>query len=320
MANSEQLPIRGAGPLKTIRSMDMLLAATVPPVEDILYPVIQLPGITMISGEKGVGKTFLSLAIALSVASGSDVFGWRCRAPRRVLFIDAELPLPVLQLRIRQVCAALGIHDFPTSLSFWSASDQYPLPKPNLASSKDGAALVSQCRQFDLVIFDNLSAMIRGVDLNTAQGWEAIEDFVLSLRHEHTSVVLVQHLGKDLARGPRGTSKQEDVLDVSLVLKKAANAKGSATITVTCRKMRNCAESEFTPLEVELGQMNGKFSMVHRPLIAAKTELIIQRYKDYEADGRNKRGCLTKIAKELCVSPSQVTKAVQKYKRSIRDS
>jgi len=282
--------------------------------------VIQFPGITMISGEKGVGKTFLALAIALTVASGKGLFGWVGGNAKRVLYLDAELSLAVFQTRIAQVAAALSVADIPKSLFLWSAADQYPLPQPNLAQSSQTRALVEQCRKFDLVVLDPLSALIRGVDMNTAQAWESVEDAILSLRHERTSVLLIQHLGKDTSRGPRGTSKQEDILDVSLVLKKSLNASGRATITVACRKMRNYPESEFTPLEIELGQLNGKLSMDHRPLIAAKTELIISRYKDYEADGRIRRGCLARIADELRVSPSQVTKAVQKYKRSKRES
>ena len=66
---------------------------TTSPIEDILRPVIQYPGITMISGEKGVGKTFLALAIALTVASGKGLFGWAGSESRRVLYIDAEAGL-----------------------------------------------------------------------------------------------------------------------------------------------------------------------------------------------------------------------------------
>jgi len=329
----QKLPIRGRGsrntdtdrktsdgPLaKTFRASDFLGIPS-QPVGVLLGPVIPTHGVAMISGQKGVGKTFVAMSIAMAVASGRDLFGWECTKPQRVMYMDPELTVSTLQLRLKMIADSLSLDRMPRKLTIWSAAAQYPLPPPNLAKSEQIDVLVEQCSRFDLLIIDSLSALVRGVDMNTAQAYEAIEDLLLRMRHNGTAVLLVQHLGKDASRGPRGTSKQEDLLDASLLLKQSSRLSGKTKITVTCRKMRHHPESVFKPLEIEFGNYDGSFKMNHQFLATSKTDLIIDRFKELETDGRVKRGVLTQISQELGVSPSQVTKAVQVLQRTQRDT
>jgi len=317
--NSERTEENPDAPLARTFLIDEFMEIPAPSVKSILGPVIQERGVTMISGEKGVGKTFVSMAIAMAVASGRNLFGWECAEPQSVMYMDPELTVSTLQTRLKMICDSLRLDSMPRGLSIWSAAAQYPAPPPNFAKSSQIDALVKQCRHIDFLVVDSLSALMRGVDLNTAQAYEAVEDLFLGMRHRGTAVLLVQHLGKDVSRGPRGTSKQEDLLDVSLSLKKSSKQGGQTTITMTCRKMRHYPESDFNPLEIEFGYQDGYFKMTQRSLAIAKTDQIIQRYKELEADGLVKRGTFTQISEELGVSPSQVTKAVQKYKRSKRE-
>lgn len=306
-------------PFRKTFSAAAYLRISCPPVDDLLAPIIPMDGVAMMSGEKGVGKTFLAMSIAMAVASGKDVFGWSCTQKRSVFFVEPELTVSIGQARLNMIAESQGLSCMPRNLTIWSAAAQYPEPRPNLARPSQIEAMVRQCGRYDLLVIDSLSALVRGVDLNTAQAFETIEDLLIRLRHNGTAVLLVQHLGKDASRGPRGTSKQEDLLDTSLLLKKSSSQGGNTTIRVSCRKIRNHAEAEFVPLEISFGNHHGLFKMNHRPVVSAKKEQVISRYKELEADGLVERGTLTQISHELGVSPSQVTKAVQAYKRSLRD-
>jgi len=181
-----------------------------------------------------------------------------------------------------------------------------------LADRAQIAALVDQCDAYDVVILDNVSASTSGVDPNLAESYEPIQDFAMQRRHAGKSTVLIQHFGKDKSRGPRGSSRQEDYVDVSLALEKTINAAGNAAIKVTCRKMRNHPESAFVPIEIELGNFDGDFSMEYRPLVEAKKDEAAEEYGQLEQAGLIVRGTQKKLAKKHGLSKYQVSRAVRK--------
>lgn len=301
-------------PLARILSAEDLSKLKLPSIVDIADPILQFPGITLFAGGFGVGKTFVAMKLAVAINAALACFNWGIDKPLSVLFMDFELPLASLQERLGSV-----INTFPqaskldlSNLYFWSASDSYPAPKPNLADRAQIAALVDQCDAYDVVILDNVSASTSGVDPNLAESYEPIQDFAMQRRHAGKSTVLIQHFGKDKSRGPRGSSRQEDYVDVSLALEKTINAAGNAAIKVTCRKMRNHPESAFVPIEIELGNFDGDFSMEYRPLVEAKKDEAAEEYGQLEQAGLIVRGTQKKLAKKHGLSKYQVSRAVRK--------
>jgi RecA-family ATPase len=61
----------------------------------------------MLYAPRGIGKTLLGLSMGLAVASGGPLLRWSVPNPRRVLYIDGEMPLACLQERLG--CIALGL-------------------------------------------------------------------------------------------------------------------------------------------------------------------------------------------------------------------
>ena len=57
----------------------------------------------MIYGPRGLGKTMVGLNVAYAVASGGEYLGWKACAPRRVVYIDGEMPVIELQARLRSI-------------------------------------------------------------------------------------------------------------------------------------------------------------------------------------------------------------------------
>src|SRR5690348_14551014 len=63
----------------------------------------------LIFGETGVGKTLLGLEIAGAVAAGDPLLNWEGSGkPRRVMYIDGELPEETLKERLTLIANRYG--------------------------------------------------------------------------------------------------------------------------------------------------------------------------------------------------------------------
>ena len=103
----------------TVLSGDQLLTMTFPPRVLMLAPWLPEKGLAMIFAPRGVGKTWIALSIAHAVAGGGEFLCWRAPRPRRVLYIDGEMPAAALQERYRAVFSASGIERPPRIFAFW---------------------------------------------------------------------------------------------------------------------------------------------------------------------------------------------------------
>ena len=90
--------------LKALSIRD-LLSLEIRPREMILNPIIPEQGLVMIHAPRGIGKTHVSLMIAYTVATGSQMFSgkWESTKPNKVLFVDGEMPLAVMQERLAKI-------------------------------------------------------------------------------------------------------------------------------------------------------------------------------------------------------------------------
>ena len=81
-----------------------LMAADLPGREAILDPLLARGSLVLLYGPRGLGKTFVALAVARAVASGGTFLKWQAPQPRRVLYIDGEMPACVrLWLKAHEV-------------------------------------------------------------------------------------------------------------------------------------------------------------------------------------------------------------------------
>ena len=46
----------------------------------------------MVYAKRGVGKTHFALGVAYAVAAGAKFLSWQAETPRKVLYIDGEMP------------------------------------------------------------------------------------------------------------------------------------------------------------------------------------------------------------------------------------
>lgn len=306
------------GPLPRIVSAQELRREKFEGVRDMINPILPDPGILLIIGQFGAGKTQVGLGLGNSVSIGEDFLGFTIPKARSVLYMDAELPRNVLQLRDRAI-GPRGKRGRSRLLSYWSAANCYPAPIPNLADLSQIGPLVDACDPFDVVFVDPITAMIRGVDLNTAEAWEGPLQFAMRRRHAGKSTVLIQHLGKDKTRGPRGSSRQEDFVDTSLILEKVAGSHGDSAVRMKCRKLRNHPESDFTPIEIEFVQKGDRLCFEHKNLQESRSELVAKEYRRLLEQNLIKRGTQAKLVKRFRLDKGTVSKIASKVTRQFRE-
>jgi putative DNA primase/helicase len=225
----------------------------IPPREYALTPVIPLPGLVMLYAPRGMGKTFVSLSIALAIATGTAALKWQAPAPRRVLYIDGEMPAGAIKERLRDLILGAGTTGDAALLSFLCA-DLMPNGLPSLARPEVRDMIVAASDAFDVLFFDNLSTLASGLRENEADDWGELQAFFMALRRAGKSVVLIHHAGKGGQQ--RGTSRREDVLDTVINLKRPTDysPRQGARFEVHIDKARGVTGDALAPFEASLAQ------------------------------------------------------------------
>ena len=88
-----------------------------------------------------------------------------------------------------------------------------------LTNEKDRNDLLKTCidNQIKLLFLDNLATLTPGVDENSTQEWGVFNQFLIDLRFNGISTILLHHTNKEGKQ--RGASAREGNLDFSILLK-----------------------------------------------------------------------------------------------------
>ncbi|WP_083717204.1 bifunctional DNA primase/polymerase [Mailhella massiliensis] len=239
------------------------------PRKQLLAPVIQEKSLCMIFGERGTGKTHISLSIALAVACGGDVFGgrWKAPEPATVLFIDGEMPAQSLQERIEAL--SLGnnydITD-PSKLRIITPDEQLLGVNIDFSQLASQRAIEPFLDGVKLVILDNLACLIGSGKSNSADDWRPVQSWILSLRRRGIAVLLMHHAGKN--GDQRGSSAKEDTLDAVVAIRhpKDYDEREGAKFEVRFTKARGIFGNDVDPFEAELIEHDNAYTWQTRPL------------------------------------------------------
>jgi putative DNA primase/helicase len=236
--------------LRAVKAGDFL-RMEIKPREMLLEPILPVQGLAMIHAKRGVGKTHIALGIAVAVASGKDFLRWKAPKPRKVLFVDGELPGSVLQEWVAKTVAAVGADEVGDNLTIITP-DLQQFSIPDLATLEGQAALLKHVEAADLVILDNLSALVRAGNENDAESWLPIQAWALDLRRRGKSLFFVHHSGR--SGNPRGTSKREDLLDTVITLRHSPSYRADEGLRAELHfeKNRHFHGKDAEPFEVEL--------------------------------------------------------------------
>ena len=92
---------------------DEFLRLKLPPRRTIIDPWLPEKSLAMIYSLRGMGKTLLAMTSAYAIATGSSFLGFKTSSPRKVLYIDGEMPARTMQEveRLKNRAATLGMHN-----------------------------------------------------------------------------------------------------------------------------------------------------------------------------------------------------------------
>jgi hypothetical protein len=197
---------------------DMDYLMNMPPVEWLLDGILTEHGFAVLYGAPGIGKSFLSIDWAMSIAYGK---AWHERDTKSgaVLYIAAE-GVGGLGKRIKAWRAVNEINETGPFYVLPMAVKLLDLPDlEKLLRTIDNFGV-----QFRLVVIDTVARTLAstGADENDATAMGQFGEMCgIIQRHIKGAVLAVHHSGKDAARGMRGSSSLQGLSDTVLGLSAA---------------------------------------------------------------------------------------------------
>jgi putative DNA primase/helicase len=246
-----------ASPSHLPLTLSEFLALDIKPREMVLDPIIQEKGLAMLCASRGTGKTHVALGIAYAVATGTPFLRWSAPKPRRVLYIDGEMPASALQERLASIVAGAEVEPSPATLKILAGDLIEEGGIGNLAAPETQAKIDPLLQDIDLLILDNLSCLTAVIRDNDAESWGPMQNWLLQLRRRGVSVLIVHHAGKGGQQ--RGTSRREDVLDTSISLRRSSDytPADGARFEVHLEKARGVHGDAAKPFEAHLVTRDG---------------------------------------------------------------
>lgn len=238
----------------TLRSITIhdFLAMEITPQALILDPIIPKQGVCMVYAYRGIGKTHVALGIAYAVATGGSFLKWSAPTPRKVLYVDGEMPAVTMQERLARQVQSYDVEPPSSDYLRIITPDLQERGIPSISTPEGQQAIAQHLGGVELVILDNISTLCRGGRENESESWNPIQEWSLSLRKRGICVLFIHHAGKNNQQ--RGASKREDIMDTVISLKRPNDYESSqgARFEVHYEKSRGFTGSDAVPFEAWL--------------------------------------------------------------------
>jgi putative DNA primase/helicase len=213
---------------------------------------------------RGVGKTWLALAIAQALSTAGKLGDWKAQEPVKVLYVDGEMPPDLMRDRTQ------GLERGNAELEFLNHEILFERAGRvlNIANREVQQALTAHCiaNNVKALILDNLSTLASGMKENEADSWEQLNPWLLDLRRRRIAVVIVHHAGR--SGEMRGTSKREDNVFWIIALddrkKDADDKRGARFISHFTKPSRN-TQAEVPAFEWHfVTEQSGQVTISHK--------------------------------------------------------
>ena len=257
------------------------LQLELPPRQKILAPWVPEKGLVMVYSPRGMGKTLFGMSSAYVIGIGGSFLGFSALSkPRKILYVDGEMPAPTLQERLAAIVG--GFVQQPPGDDFFRIliSDLSSVGLPDLASPEGQSWLDAQVGDAEVIILDNISTLVRSGKENEAEAWLPVQSWMLGHRRAGRAIIFFHHAGKGGAQ--RGTSRREDVLDTVISLRRPADylPEQGARFEVHFEKTRGFHGEEARPFEAKYEVRDGVAVWTRTEIVDAERARVVAALKD----------------------------------------
>ncbi len=205
-----------------ILSAGQFLKLKLPETRTFIDPIIGERRMILLTGWRGVGKTWAGLSMVDSITRGVPFGPWPVVNPVPCCYLDGEMAVQDIQARYRGLNPG-GQQVAP--LLFYSDAymNSLGLPRASLLNKRwrqDVKALLNDLG-VKVFVIDNIASLAGGIDENSKRDWDPVNQWLIDLRFSGITSILLHHVNKD--GGQRGTSAREDNIDLSIMLKQPSD-------------------------------------------------------------------------------------------------
>jgi len=232
------------------------------PRRNLLLPWLREMSIILVSGWRGVGKSWFALGVLIAIVNGDSFGPWSSELSVPCLYVDGEMPASDVSDRLK----SLGITGTKSPLYVYSDSlaNEMGLPRAHLGNRKwrDAIKKILIEKGVRFWVVDNLASLAPGIDENKKADYDPINSWFLELRHAGISSMLLHHVGKEGSQ--RGTSAREDNVDCSIILRQPHDYTPDEGCRFVCHFSKARVPSKDLPLiadcELKLMEDEGQYT------------------------------------------------------------
>ncbi len=170
----------------------------------LIYPLLPAGKATVLFGDGGTGKSYMAVAMAVSVKTGREVIpGLHPNVMGEVLYLDWETDADDMNMRIRNVCAGLDIE--PVNIRYRSCSRV-------LSDIVESVMVEVAARDVVLVVIDSAALAMGGAAHESADPADAVVRFYSALREVGVTTLIIDHVAKSGTSGkPYGSTYKHNL-------------------------------------------------------------------------------------------------------------
>lgn len=181
-----------------------LLKTNIPEREELLGHLVLSRTINNVSGEAGLGKSTITMAVCAAIATAGKFLKWEAKAASRVLYVDGEMLLSDLKTRIKKICHQMDVNQkllFMENLIFLNGE----LCIDGLPSllTREGQMLLELKlleSRAKVIVLDNLTSLLPDADSADTVAMKAFLQWLKNLRYAGYTVITINHMTKSGAR------------------------------------------------------------------------------------------------------------------------
>ena len=190
-------PAKQAKNSPAVMTWGEFVAVRYPKRHILIDPILATREIAMLYADPGAGKSRFALMLAVCLASGVPCLKWRIPTPKKVLYVEGELPGGEFQERIRNAIHETGARPelVAQNLGQWTElPDSGPIPPLNTRAGRE--ELLTGAKGYDVVIIDSLFTLTRFDEKGATKCSEELNVTLRELRALGCAVVIIHHAGK----------------------------------------------------------------------------------------------------------------------------